>query len=317
MYGKGILRQGRLPRPVVSVGNLAVGGSGKTPHVRFLAAWLASEGYRVAVLSRGYGRESRGVLWVSDGSRLLSDARQAGDEPFLLASSLEGVAVLVGESRLRAGLECLSKRDVDLFLLDDGMQHLPLARDLDILLVDAARGLGNRLTLPLGPLREPPGHAKYAGAVVVTKCRDLGHGQDVARTIPGISGKTVAYSAIRPAAIVGRNGRRRPLDPPGTRVGAFSALAMNGQFVRTLEQAGYVVESFRGYRDHHRFTEADLRRIRESAGGLPLLTTEKDLVRLPPSAAFEAEALSVEVEWLAGWDALSARIRSGIGERKT
>jgi tetraacyldisaccharide 4'-kinase len=313
LYDRGILEAERLPRPVVSIGNLSVGGSGKTPHVRFIADWLVREGLRVAILSRGYGRSTRGVVWVSDGERLLASWSESGDEPYLLASSLRNVPVLVAESRAAAGRACLSKTEVDLFLLDDGMQHLPLHRDLDILLVDAARGLGNRLTLPFGMLREPPSHAKYADAVVVTKCRDIGQGREVARTIPNVSGKTVAYSAIRSRSIVDREGNARPIDPAGTPVAAFSALARNDQFVRTLTGAGYVVRSFTGFRDHHRFSAADLRKIAASAGGLPLLTTEKDLVRLPSTPPFAVEALSVEVEWLAGWDALSSKIMATIG----
>jgi tetraacyldisaccharide 4'-kinase len=312
LYDRRILTAERLPRPVVSIGNLSVGGSGKTPHVRFMADWLTREGHRVAILSRGYGRSTRGVVWVSDGERLLSSWSESGDEPFLLASSLPKVPVLVGESRAAAGRACLSKVDVDLFLLDDGMQHLSLKRDLDILLVDAARGLGNRMTLPFGMLREPPSHARYADAIVITKCADIGQGRAVARTIPNSTGKTVAYSSIRPGKIIDRKGSGRPQDVRGFQVAAFSALARNDQFVRTLTEAGYDVRSFTGFRDHHRFTESDLRTIAESAKGLPLITTEKDLVRLPEKLPFEVEALSVEVEWLAGWDALSSKIRTTI-----
>lgn len=313
LYDRGLLKPERLPRPVVSVGNLSVGGSGKTPHVRFIADWLSKEGRRVAILSRGYGRSTHGVVWVSDGEKMLADWSESGDEPYLLASSLKNVPVLVAESRVEAGRACLSKMPVDLFLLDDGMQHLALHRDLDILLVEAARGLGNRLTLPFGMLREPPSHARYADAVVVTKCRTIEQGRAVATTIPHVSGKTVAYSAIRSRTIVDRHGNARPIDPRGTVVAAFSALARNDQFVRTLTEAGYDVRSFTGFRDHHRFGESDLRKIASAAKGLPLLTTEKDLVRLPATLPFEVEALSVEVEWLAGWDALSSKIRNTIG----
>ena len=169
------------------------------------------------------------------------------------------------------------------------------------------------MTLPFGMLREPPSHARYADAIVITKCGDIAQGRAVARTIPNSTGKTVAYSSIRSRRIVDRKGNSRPLDARGFPVAAFSALARNDQFVRTLSEAGYDVLSFTGFRDHHRFTESDLRGIAASAKGLPLITTEKDLVRLPEKLPFDVEALSVEVEWLAGWDALSSKIRSTIG----
>ncbi len=313
LYAKRIFKAERLPRPVISIGNLSVGGSGKTPHVRFIAEWMGREGYRVAILSRGYGRSTRGVVWVSDGARVVSTWTEAGDEPYLLASSLKNVPVIVGESRAAAGLACLSKIDVDLFLLDDGMQHLALKRDLDILLVDADRELGNRMTLPFGPLREPPSHARFADALVVTKCRDLEKGREVVRNIGFPTGKPVAVSALKCRSIIDRQGASRTLDPPGRAVAAFSALARNDQFARTLADAGYDIQVFTGFRDHHRFTESELRSLFESSKGLPLLTTEKDLVRLPANLHFPVEALAIEVEWIEGWEKLSSLIKTTIG----
>ncbi|HEY3490844.1 MAG TPA: tetraacyldisaccharide 4'-kinase [Candidatus Deferrimicrobiaceae bacterium] len=314
LYSWGLIASERLPRPVISIGNLSVGGTGKTPHVRWIAGWLKGRGLRVAILSRGYGRTSHGVVWVSDGERILSTCDQSGDEPFLLASRLKGVPVLVGESRAAAGRACLEKMDVDLFLLDDGFQHLALKRDLDILLVDAGRGLGNRLTLPFGPLREPPSHARYADALVVSKCRDRRQGEETSRKVPFPLGRPVAMSGLKPCVIVKRDGSERPLDPPGKPVSAFSSLARNDQFAGTLKAAGYDVRSFTGFGDHHRFTESDIGKILASAKGLPIMTTEKDLVRLPPGLPFEVEALSVDIEWLEGWGGLATAIETILGK---
>lgn len=315
LYRSGVLPSERLPRPVVSIGNLSVGGTGKTPHVLHLAGWLTARGHRVAILSRGYGRTTKGVVWVSDGERVLPSPAESGDEPFLLASRLKGVPVLVGESRAAAGRACLERIDVDLFLLDDGFQHLPLHRDLDLLLVDSGRRMGNRLTLPFGPLREPPSHARFADILVVTKCETPEEGRRISREVPFPAGKPVGITRLRPLALVSRDGRETPLDPPGTGIAAFSALARNEQFAETLRVAGYDIRRFSGFRDHHRFTEADLRAIRESVGGLPLVTTEKDLVRLPSELPFEVRALAVGVEWLAGWEEISATIEKTIGKR--
>jgi tetraacyldisaccharide 4'-kinase len=129
------------------------------------------------------------------------------------------------------------------------------------------------------------------------------------------AGSPVAVSGLKSGSIVDRGGRRRPVDAPGMPVAAFSALARNDQFARTLALAGYDVRTFTGFRDHHRFTASDLRAINEKARGLPLLTTEKDLVRLPADLPFRVEALAVEVEWLDGWESLSALIKTTIGKK--
>ena len=315
MYRRGILRSESLPRPVVSVGNLAAGGSGKTPHVQFLASWMTGLGLKVAVLTRGYGRESRGIVWVSRGGGPLVSARMGGDEPVLLAGSLPGVPVLAGEARVQAGIECLRRQEVDVFLLDDAFQHLSLRRDADILLVDAGRGLGNRLTLPLGPLREPAGNARFADALVVTKCAGLAQGEGVAATVPFPADRPRAFSRLVARSLVERGGAESPLPSPGVEVVAFCGLARNDQFSETLRESGFVIRKFMGYADHHWYRTSEIGKIASAAGGLPVLTTEKDLVRLPERLPFGVKALRVGVEFLAGWDVLSRflleRVRSG------
>ncbi len=312
LHRAGVLRAGSLPRPVVSVGNLTVGGTGKTPHVQYLARWLGARGARVAVLSRGYGRRTRGVAWASGDPP--APAASVGDEPALMARTLPGVAVVVGESRLLAGREVLRHRDVDVFLLDDGFQHLALRRDADILLVDGIRGLGNGRTLPLGPLREPPGHARFADALVVTRCADPAQAERVAATLPFPAGRPVAASRLVPRSLVDGNGREEALPPPGTRVAAFSGLARNGQFAATLAACGLEVGTFLAFGDHHRYGPRDIRRIATASGGLPVVTTEKDLVRLPADLPFRPLALRIEVEFLSGWDSVSGLVLERIGK---
>lgn len=315
LYRWGIFRAETLPRPVISVGNLSVGGSGKTPHVQFLAAWMARLGLKAAVLSRGYGRESRGVVWVSRGDGPLVPPEIGGDEPFLLAASLPGIPVLVGESRAAAGRECLRSGDADVFVLDDGFQHLSLRRDADVLLVDSGPVPGDLRTLPFGRLRETVGAARYADALVVTRCASLAQGEKAAATVPIPAERPRAFSRLVPRSLVDRRGIESSLPRPGTEVAAFCGLARNDRFAETLREAGFVPRMFLGYRDHHRYRPADIERIAEASGGLPVLTTEKDLVRLPERLPFELKALRVGVEFLAGWDALSrfllGRIRPG------
>ena len=301
----GLLPASRLPRPVVSVGNLVMGGAGKTPHVIHLARWLTGQGRRVGILSRGYGRKSRGVRWVSDGEGSIATAAEGGDEPVLIARSLPGIPVAVGESRAAAGREILSRRSVDVFLLDDGFQHLSLRRDADLLLVECGSGLGNRWTAPLGPLREPPSHARFADALVITKCPDAESGARTARSVPFPGGRPRAYSRLSPGGIVGRDGLPAKDVTPGDAVFAFSGLARNAQFRDTLEAAGFRVKGFLPFPDHHAYGRRDLERIARGAGGLPAITTEKDMVRLPDDVPFSVGALQVEVEFLEGWEGIS------------
>ncbi len=308
LYSAGIVPATLLPRPVVSVGNLVMGGAGKTPHVIHLSRWLGGQGRRVGILSRGYGRKSRGVLWVSDGEGTIVSPLVGGDEPVLIARSLPGIPVVVGESRAAAGREILSRRAVDVFLLDDGFQHLSLKRAVDLLLVECGRGLGNRRTAPLGPLREPPSHARYADALVITKCPDEESGARAARDVPFPEGRPRAFSRLSPRGIVGRDGRPTNEGGAGEEVFAFSGLARNAQFRDTLAAAGFRVKGFLSFPDHHAYGRRDLDRIAREAGGMPAITTEKDLVRLPDDVPFAVGALRVEVEYLGGWEEISRMI---------
>jgi len=313
LYSAGVIPKERLPRPVVSVGNLVMGGTGKTPHVIHLARWLSGQGRRVGVLSRGYGRKSRGVRWVSDGEGAIATVAEGGDEPVLIARSLPGIPVVVGESRAAAGREILSRRPVDVFLLDDGFQHLSLRREVDLLLVECGRGLGNGWTAPLGPLREPPSHARFADALVITKCPDEESGELTARAVPFPSVRPRAFSRLLPRGIVGRCGHPWNGAGFGDEVCAFSGLARNGQFRDTLAAAGFRVKRFLPFPDHHAYGRGDLDRIAREAGGLPAITTEKDMVRLPADVPFPVGALRVEVEFLAGWEAISTMILGRLG----
>jgi tetraacyldisaccharide 4'-kinase len=159
-----------LPGFVVSIGNLTAGGTGKTPAVVMLARWALNQGYRVAVLTRGYGRLSKAkVLEVSDGEVIKADCRESGDEPYLLAKKLTGVPVIISSKRFTAGTFAHRKFGANFFILDDGFQHLGLKRDLDLVLIDAIRPFGNGHLLPWGPLREPIDQLARAGALILTR----------------------------------------------------------------------------------------------------------------------------------------------------
>lgn len=300
LYRHGLLRRRRLEGPVVSIGNLAVGGRGKTPAVRLVAELLRRDGAPVAVLSRGYGGSFAGdVLVVSDGSGVkVDDAEVAGDEPVLLARTLPGVVVAIGPDRAHVGRAVEARFGRRVHILDDGFQHLGLSRDLDVLCL-APGDLDDR-PLPSGTLREFPSAAARADVVLVVVGPD-----DAADEIRG----RVAAALGRPSAVLvaRRVGagfadlQGHPVTPPQSAV-LLSGIAAPERFEADIRRCGTEVRTHRAYGDHHRFTGADLDRVlteaRES-GAEAVVTTEKDAVRLPaavPGLPFVVYRIRLELD---------------------
>ncbi|MBI2877880.1 MAG: tetraacyldisaccharide 4'-kinase [Candidatus Tectomicrobia bacterium] len=286
LYRRGTLKARQLPCRVISVGNLVSGGTGKTPLVERLASLLRDQGIRVAILSRGYkGKARQPVSVVSDGERLRLGPLEAGDEPYLLARNLPGVPVLVGVDRYRVGLYACEQFAAQVVLLDDGYQRLSLARDLNLLLLDATRPFGNGWVLPRGLLREPVSALSRAQAVLLTRCQHPPHPSfsvQVARRrlrVPVFQSCHVGDSLFEL-----REGQRAPLDLlQGKRVVAFCGLANPGSFRDLIERLGGRIVHFLPFIDHHRYHGRELREIGElcrSLGTDLALTTEKDGVKL-------------------------------------
>ena len=280
-------KRNSLPGFVVSIGNLTTGGTGKTPAVHMLAEWACAQGFRVAVLSRGYGgRHRKGVLEVSDGETVFAGPEDAGDEPFLLAKKLRGIPVLTAKDRYSAGLLARRKHDSNFFILDDGFQHLTLKRDLDMVLLDAATPFGNGHLLPRGPLREPKSHLKRADAFIITRSHGpTGDGEIMAFCRKKFPHKPLFRSAHQPKTVVfphsGKIFSSEHLKGMG--VVAFAGIARPDVFKRTLTELGAEIRLFRRFRDHHTFTNQDildLVRQKEALGADCLITTEKDWVRV-------------------------------------
>jgi tetraacyldisaccharide 4'-kinase len=314
LYRGGALRATRLACRVISVGNLGVGGAGKTPTAAWLAASLRRRGHKVVLASRGYARKGReAIVTVSDGRFILATLEQAGDEPFVLAAHAPGVPVLVGRDRALVGLRALSAHGADVLILDDGFQHHRLARDLDVVVCDGAFGFGNRWLLPRGPLREPLSALRHASALGV-----------VDGPLPEADEALVARYAPRARRFVARRrplGLRPlaggPLEPPerlaGARVGLLAALARPASLRRTLETLGASVVAERSFRDHHRYRRRDLAGLERQAE--LWITTEKDAVKLLPSwvggARVAVLVIELEVEAEKAWlDWLEARLRA-------
>ncbi len=322
LFDLGVLKQERIGCPVVSVGNLTVGGTGKTPMVIRLAGMLKDRGLRPAVLSRGYGGKSTAdVLVVSDGRQLIAGPDEAGDEPVLIARRLREVPVLAGPKRTVTGRYARENFGVDVIVLDDGFQHRWIHRDLDIVLLDGRSPLGNGCLLPRGPLREPPSSLERAGVVAFTRSEEQGASPIDGRIAARLSGRPVLRTRIRPTALVGADGKEISLPSlAGKRVFAFAGIAQPDSFRVSIESLGGRVTGFIAYGDHHRYTAEDLRRISRdfaAAGADILLTTEKDGVKIPGTEALRMQlhVLAIETEILEGAEGLEAALRVCLGAR--
>ncbi len=307
LYRWGWLATRRLPCRVVSVGNLTVGGTGKTPVVIYLAEWLLSQGRRVGVLSRGYRRRSRASqLLVSDGRRLLAGPSEAGDEPYLIAKRCPRAVVAVGADRYALGRWVLERFPIDCFLLDDGFQHVALHRDVDLLLIDATDRTGLAAMFPVGRLREPLSAAARATAVLLTRVDEAGVSNgmlaQLQHTLP--TGREPIQVVFRPEgflhAVTGRlvgAGRFR-----AKAVVAFSGIGNARSFRNLLAGLDLTVRDEIIFPDHHDYTVSDLERIRQrakEAGAEVLVTTEKDAGKitalLQPDDACWAVRLQTEI----------------------
>lgn len=288
-----------LPCAVISIGNITVGGTGKTPMTIYLARLVTSLGYRVVILSRGYkgSAEKTGGI-VSNGKAVLMSPGQAGDEPYMMASTLKGVPVVVGRNRYEAGNRAITAFSPDVIILDDGFQHLKLARDINLVLVDHHRPFGNRHLLPRGPLREPVSALKRADVIIETRCDvPTKPGVELEKTMQRLSLKTRVFQSRHIPDIVHIVSGTRPSLPnlgasgqscslsrlQGKRAFVFSGIADNRNFHRTLTGIGCHLSGLREFPDHYEFSESDLTAMThaaiESKAEL-ILTTQKDAARI-------------------------------------
>ena len=293
LYRAGLLKTENVGAPVVSVGNLTAGGTGKTPLVEWAARALAREGLRACVLTRGYGRadESRRVV-ASDGARVLAEVAECGDEPRLLAERLLGAAsVVCDRDRVAAARWAREALGAEVFVLDDGFQHLRIARDLDIVTLDATEPWGGGHLLPRGRLREPVSGLARADCVVITRA-------ELAADLEGLRAEVARVSGGRAAVFTSR-ARALSLMPlsgydgtvadykselvPMEAAGAFCAVGNPNAFFENLRRHGFELCYTRAFNDHHAYTQADVESVSRAAAGRgarALLTTAKDAVKL-------------------------------------
>jgi tetraacyldisaccharide 4'-kinase len=323
-YNKGIMRHHMLGCQVISVGNLTVGGTGKTPVVEIFARELEKAGRHVAILSRGYKKSEPPFLRrlvnkitlrekrspprvVSDGKRLLLDSAMSGDEPYMLASNLQNVAVLVGKDRVKSGRYAINKLGCDTLILDDGFQYLALKPRVQIVLVDKTNPFGNENVLPRGILREPVKNIKRADFVFITKS----DGKDTSALRERIRGLNATAEIIecrhcpRYLQNVFTNERRDLSALDGLKVTSLSGIAAPLGFEKSIESFGSeILERYR-FADHHRYTQQELIDIintSDNLGADAIITTEKDAVRFPNVGRRDIPIyyLRVDIEILTG-----------------
>ncbi len=283
LYSLRLRRRHRLPIPVICVGNITVGGTGKTPAVIALCRRLIEWGERPAVLSRGYrGEKERDEIIAVDPQT--SDWQTVGDEPLLIARALEGVSVFVGADRVATAHRALAEASPTVIVLDDGFQHWRLARDLDIVLLDGTAPVGNGHLLPRGPLREPVAALRRAGAVVLTKINLAEEAGLWAQRLERRLAAPVIQAAHRPVRFVDLgDGTAHPVDAiRDQRVIAISGLANNMTFPALLGSLGAVIEGALGFEDHQNYGPdewATIRRVVAESDAARVITTAKDAVK--------------------------------------
>jgi tetraacyldisaccharide 4'-kinase len=307
-YRLGWLRGERVPVPVVSVGNLTVGGTGKTPCVEYVARFYRERDLRVAILSRGYGGTGG-----------------PNDEALVLEEDLPDVPHLQGADRVTLARTALEELESEVLVLDDAFQHRRLARDRDLVLVDATEPWGLGYLLPRGLLREPPGSLRRAHVVVLTRCDQVESGQrarlreKVARLAPGVP---MVETNHRPVELA--NSERRVVSLETLRQGpvaAFCGIGNPGAFRRTLTDQGAAVCAFRTYPDHHPYNRVDVEDLYTWAGRLPagcvIVATHKDLVKLRLSRLGDHPlwALRIRLQIEAGQDDLDDQLLSALNPR--
>lgn len=321
LYRHKLLKDSPLGCSVIVVGNITVGGTGKTPVVEKLAQTLQNKGRKVAIISRGYKSKSESILkklvrWishgtvlppkvVSDGKSLLLNSKLAGDEPYMLAKNLPGVVVICDKNRVKAGYFAIKDFRCDTLVLDDGLQYLKLRGSLNICLVDSTNPFGNEHLLPRGILREPMHRLSRAQYIFITKTKSIEQCDELQSTIRAYNRQaTLIYCRHQPKFFIHTTtGERESVSfIAGKKVALFSGIAYPESFEDTIREQGAEIIYSKRFLDHHRFSKGEILTVfkeASKAGAELILTTEKDAVRLPKlKVEIPTLYLRLEIEWL-------------------
>lgn len=291
LYRTGALQMREIGTPVISVGNITTGGTGKTPLVEWIAREVAQQNRRVCILTRGYGRSHPGRrVVVSDGEHILANAQEGGDEPYLLAEALQGLAAVISDAdRFAAGRWAQENLGSQVFILDDGFQHLRVARDLDIVTIDATNPWGGGQLLPRGRLREPLQGLRRASCIIITRADQAPETTALRMQVAELSGgRPVLLShtrtkAVRPLLQTKADQYAAGAESLPQPVAAFCALGNPQAFFTHARRDGYALNYTRSFPDHHSYQQSDIDALARAAierGARVLLTTAKDAVKL-------------------------------------
>lgn len=289
-YDAGVFRSTHPGIPVIAVGNISAGGTGKTPLVSAIAGRLVARGLRAAVVTRGYRRSTRGTFVVADGAGGIASAREGGDEPVMMARRTPGLVVIADEVRVRGCRVAAERFGADVALLDDGFQHRACARDLDIVVIDATAPPWTDRMLPWGRLREPACNLSRADAIVVSRCNQAADWQATVARLHAEQTAPVFPAMFEATGMVSHPGAST-FDLEGVRgatVVSFCGIGSPLSFRTTLESLGVNVVDALVYHDHHRYSAQDIDEIlarQQRCGAAHIVTTEKDVQRLEEHAA--------------------------------
>lgn len=306
-YSAGLLKREKVDIPVISVGNITCGGTGKTPVTIDLAQTFIKAGIKVGILSRGYKRRSNSAtVVVSDGCGHYASCEESGDEPYLIAKRLPKAVVLVGSNRRASANLAISHYNCQLLILDDGFQHFPLNRDVDMVLIDYNDEPDKDSLLPAGRLREPLSALSRASSLVITKIPENYEQAKIDKLQKCLSqhapGSTISKCSFVASHLVSSNCVLLPAEAlKGNSILAVSALASPKSFHNLLKEKGADVIDTISWPDHHWYSDADMLRIEQAATRAAMVvTTEKDLVKMKPSERLSEKlyALRIETKWL-------------------
>ena len=286
LYDKKILAVIKLPCPVISVGNITVGGTGKTPCVIMMAQMLRTHGFRPAILSRGYGgKNAKQVSIISDGKNILLDSKTAGDEPFLMAQSLKNIPIIVGPKRIKTGRVAINQFCANVLICDDAMQHRQIFRDIDLVLLDSQNPLNNGHVLPRGKLREPIAGLKRASAFLLTRTDETDEAANINTKFAQL-GNIPIFTSIHKLQdlIKGDYSDILPISKLlGKKVCAFCGIAKPDSFQKSLLAAQAHILSWDTFPDHHNYSRDELDKIKSKFNNHKadiIVTTQKDGMRL-------------------------------------
>ena len=309
LYKFGIFRTNRLPCAVISIGNITVGGTGKTPMTIYTAGLIKKLGYKVVVISRGYkgASEKKGGI-VSDEKKIRMDCKTAGDEPLMIAEKLKGIPVIAGKNRFASGKIAIQKFNPDVIILDDAFQHISLMRDLNLLLLDQKKPFGNNHIVPRGILREPVSSVLRSDALIFTRSDPKKPNIQHAEKFINKESFTSWHSPFIHKIIKGNNGENKKEGGGNQKqqnniitqknIFAFSGIADNVNFLTTLKELKCHIKGFLEFKDHHQYSSKDIDTILQSAlnsNADMIATTHKDYIKLTPTLPWPMDLAVIDV----------------------